>query len=53
MYKQLEESALQEQMGFALGKEGLKKQLGKEYGVDVDEILREMARDSIDQSSFA
>lgn len=29
--------------GFVLGKEGLKKQLSKEYGVDVDAELRRMA----------
>ncbi|KAL8280119.1 hypothetical protein RQP46_007449 [Phenoliferia psychrophenolica] len=43
MYKQLENSAMLSAEGFVLGKEGLKKQLFQEYGVNVDEELKRKA----------
>ncbi|KAK4704162.1 hypothetical protein P7C70_g2046, partial [Phenoliferia sp. Uapishka_3] len=43
MYTQLEASAMQDAQGFVLGKAGLKKQLLKEYGVDVDKVPKPTA----------
>lgn len=42
MYGLLEDEAERVVDGLCLTAVGLKKQLGKEFGVDVDEILREM-----------
>lgn len=40
MFSQLQDSAMQVAEGFVLGHEGLKKQIFREYGVNVDAVLR-------------